>query len=61
VSMELNIITSCMGALVIYDSMFGNTERIIREVKGKAVRAGEFKGEMLKGISLLVVGSPIQE
>ncbi len=52
-----------MSALVIYDSLYGNTQKvadaIAKGVKGKSVRVGEFKKEMLKGITLLIVGSPI--
>jgi flavodoxin len=52
-----------MTSLVIYDSLFGNTkkvaETIAEELKGKAVNIRDFKNEMLEGISLLIVGSPI--
>lgn len=55
-------------AIVVYDSEFGNTERVAREI-GRAldsqedvvvVRVGDAKPEQLKGLSVLVVGSPTQ-
>ena len=59
-----------MKALVVYDSFFGNTEKIARAV-GVAIgdalspqadvqtlRVGDVKPEHLTGLSLLVVGSP---
>lgn len=52
-----------MTILVIYDSLFGNTqivaETIAETVKGKSVRVTDFRKEMLDGVSLLVVGCPI--
>ena len=53
-------------ALVIYDSFFGNTERIARSI-GDAlgppedvgtVRVGNVRPEQLAGLKLLIVGSP---
>jgi flavodoxin len=53
-----------MQSLVIYDSMFGNTQKVAEVVAktlgGPAVRVSDFKPDMLKKIDLLVVGSPIQ-
>lgn len=55
-----------MNALVVYDSQFGNTEKIAKKIAGaleksaKAVRVSEANPSMLKGISLLVVGCPTQ-
>ncbi len=53
-----------MKALVLYDSFFGNTklvaEIIARELDCKAVKVDEFNRDMLKGLQLLVVGSPIR-
>ena len=55
-----------MNALVVYDSVFGNTERVAREI-GKALEAAgsvqtlrvtEVKMDQLSGLELLVVGSP---
>jgi flavodoxin I len=55
-----------MKTMVVYDSVFGNTEKIALEM-GKAlsskVKAGVFrvvevKLEQLKGVELLIVGSP---
>lgn len=57
-----------MKALVIYDSQFGNTEKIARAI-GEALRAGaettvihagEVSAETLTGCDLIVVGSPTQ-
>lgn len=53
-----------MKNLVIYDSQFGNTQKvaevIAETVKGRAVNVKDFSQKMLAGIDLLVVGSPIQ-
>jgi flavodoxin I len=57
-----------MKALVVYDSAYGNTEKIAQAI-GQAlgspgeveiVRAGNAKPEHLAGLTLLVVGSPTQ-
>jgi flavodoxin len=58
-----------MKALVIYDSVYGNTEKIaraIREALGtpeevKLLRVGEVTPDALAGVDLLVVGSPTQK
>ncbi len=58
-----------MRTLVIYDSQYGNTERIAQAIgstlkqKGEVqvIRVGDVKPDMLKGIDLLVVGSPTQQ
>ncbi len=54
-----------MKALVVYDSVYGNTEQIAQAIAAslscgtKAFRAGAVDAEiMLKNIDLLVVGSP---
>jgi flavodoxin len=55
-----------MKTLVVYDSVFGNTEKIALQIgkalssKSKAgvVRVGDVKPEQLKGVKLLIVGSP---
>jgi flavodoxin I len=57
-----------MKALVIYDSVYGNTEKIARAIAGAisrsgevtVVRAGEVNPAELKSIDLLIVGSPTQ-
>ena len=53
-----------MKALVVYDSAFGNTEKIAKavgEVLGSSVvRAGEVKPEDLNELDMLIVGSPTQ-
>jgi len=54
--------------LVIYDSAYGNTEKIAQAIagaiggEGKAAlrRAGDVTPDNLAGVSLLVVGSPTQ-
>ncbi len=52
-----------MANLVIYDSLFGNTQKIAEAIAGvtggKAVRIQDFKKEMLEGVLLLIVGCPI--
>ena len=53
-----------MDVLVVYDSYFGNTEKVAQAISAaygpaaQAVRASDVKPEMLKGIKLLIVGSP---
>jgi flavodoxin I len=58
-----------MRALVIYDSQYGNTEKIARIIGNTigqlgevdVIRVGDVKPDMLSGIELLVVGSPTQQ
>jgi flavodoxin len=54
-----------MKALVVYDSAFGNTEKIaqaIGEALGaEALRPGDVKPDHLEGLDLLLVGSPTQK
>jgi flavodoxin len=55
-----------MKALIVYDSFFGNTEKIAQAIAAameatgevQAIRAGETVPEQLQGLDLLVVGSP---
>jgi len=51
-----------MKALVIYDSTYGNTEKIARAIaaglSARALRSGEVKPEDMQGLDFLVVGSP---
>jgi len=55
-----------MKALVVYDSVHGNTERIARAIaeaitpsdEVKVLRAGEANASELASINLLIVGSP---
>lgn len=54
-----------MRTLIIYDSYFGNTEKIATEIyktfekdTAKIINAKDFKPEFLKSIDLLIVGSP---
>jgi flavodoxin I len=58
-----------MKAVVVYDSAYGNTEKVARAI-GQAlgaaedvtiVRIGETKPEQLVGLTLLAVGSPTQK
>jgi len=58
-----------MKGLIIYDSFFGNTEQVAREI-GKVLgaehdvevlRAGEVKPERVKDNKLLIVGSPTRK
>ena len=58
-----------MKALVVYDSMYGNTKQIAEAI-GLAlgspedvgiVRASEVRPEQLAGVTLLIVGSPTQK
>jgi flavodoxin len=57
-----------MKALVVYDSVYGNTEQIARAI-GSALgspeevevrRVGEVQPEQLVGLELLIAGSPTQ-
>jgi len=55
-----------MKTLVVYDSFFGNTEKIAQamgdalksQVEVQTLRVGEVKPDHLTGLSLLIVGSP---
>ena len=55
-----------MKALIVYDSIYGNTEKIARAIaeaitpsgEVKALRAGEASPAELESIDLLIVGSP---
>ena len=57
-----------MKALIVYDSVYGNTEKIARAVAGaltpsgevKVLRAGEVSASELASLDLLIVGSPTQ-
>jgi flavodoxin I len=55
-----------MRALVVYDSLYGNTEQIAKAIGGaiegevKVVRPGEVGPAELEDIGLLVVGAPTQ-
>ncbi len=58
-----------MHTLIIYDSVYGNTEKIARAIGNslqmhgqvELVRVGEVNPGMLVGIDLVVVGSPTQQ
>jgi flavodoxin len=55
-----------MKALIVYDSVYGNTEKIARAIaeaitpsgEVKVLRAGEANPSELESIDLLIVGSP---
>ena len=56
-----------MRALVVYDSLYGNTEKIAEAIGGaisggevRVLRGGEVGPTELENISLLVVGAPTQ-
>jgi len=57
-----------MRALIVYDSVYGNTEKIARAVAGaltpsgevKLLRAGEVNPSQFESIDLLIVGPPTQ-
>jgi flavodoxin len=57
-----------MKILIVYDSQYGNTEKIARAIfealssvaEGECLRVGEVKPEHLAGTHLLVAGSPTQ-
>jgi flavodoxin I len=57
---------SIMKALIVYDSVYGNTEKIARAIaeaitpsnEVKVVQAGEANPSELASIDLLIVGSP---
>ena len=56
-----------MKALVVYDSVYGNTEKIARAIaeaitpsgEVKLLRAGEMSTSELASLDLLIVGSPV--
>ena len=57
-----------MKAMVVYDSMYGNTEKVAQAIgdalgspeEVKTLRVSDVKPEQLAGVTLLVVGSPTQ-
>ena len=55
-----------MKALIVYDSIYGNTEKIARAIGGaiigevKVLRVDEVNPSELESIVLLIVGSPTQ-
>ncbi len=55
-----------MKALVVYDSVYGNTEKIAQAIGGaisgeaKVARVGQVSSSELKTFDLLVVGAPTQ-
>jgi len=55
-----------MKALIVYDSVYGNTEEIAKAISGaingdvKVLRSGEVDPSELEKLDLLIVGSPTQ-
>jgi len=59
-----------MKALVVYDSVYGNTEQIARAIGGaiggaitgdvKVLHAGEVNPSELEGVDLFIIGAPTQ-
>ena len=55
-----------MKALIVYDSVYGNTEKIAKSIGGaitgdvKVLRIGEVNPSELESIDLFIVGSPTQ-
>ncbi len=57
-----------MKALIVYDSVYGNTEKVAQAIANAlgspdeviAVKASEARPEQFTGIKLLVIGSPTQ-
>ncbi len=54
-----------MKIMIIYDSVFGNTEKIAKSLESslgaeevKVIRVNDVKSDQLTGVQLLVVGSP---
>lgn len=55
-----------MKVLIVYDSVFGNTEQVARAISkalgstasAETLRVGDVKPEHLSGLGLLIVGSP---
>ena len=58
-----------MKFILVYDSLYGNTEKIARSIgdvlleqgEGILVRVVDFKMDLLAGVDLLIVGSPTQK
>jgi flavodoxin I len=57
-----------MKALIVYDSMYGNTEKIAQAIgeglkpmgEVKVIKAGEAKADDVSGMDIVIVGSPTQ-
>ncbi|MBA3072507.1 MAG: nitric oxide synthase, partial [Anaerolineae bacterium] len=51
-----------MNILIIYDSVFGNTEKIAQSIAvtlgTQAISVSQADADQLRGLDLLVVGSP---
>ena len=57
-----------MNALIVYDSQYGNTERVARRIastlsetgQARAFRVGRIHSGDLQGVDMLILGSPTQ-
>jgi flavodoxin I len=57
-----------MNALIVYDSQFGNTERVAQRIastlsefgQARAVRVGQVHSGELQGVDMLILGCPTQ-
>ena len=55
-----------MKVLIVYDSVYGNTEKIAKAIGGaitgevKVLRAGDVNASALESVDFLIVGSPTQ-
>jgi len=57
-----------MKSIIIYDSLYGNTEKIAKAIgdtlaeegESSILRVGDVKLDMLEGVELIIVGSPTQ-
>lgn len=53
-----------MNSLVVYGSLYGNTEKVAKtigdSIKSKVLRAGKVRQSELNNYNLLIVGSPTQ-
>jgi flavodoxin len=53
-----------MRAIIIYDSYFGNTEKIARvlgeELEAKVARVNDIKKSDLADVEIMIIGSPIR-
>jgi len=62
--MEYRAEVALMKTLIVYDSVYGNTEKIAKAISGaitgdvKVLRIGEVNPSELKTLDLLIIGSP---
>lgn len=65
---SINFKNTAMKTLIIFDSFFGNTEKIANAVskhfkqeETSIIRIADFKPEHLKGVSTVIIGSPTRK